>query len=100
MESTTKNEIGRNDSLQQTKIPNLKNFQSNNFPFGDDINSFSEVEGFLFHNINGIKDESNWTQINLTMAELNITCFGLVEINTTLRGLTFSKWNDITRKTF
>jgi hypothetical protein len=34
------------------------------------------------------------------MAELNITCFGLVEINTTLRGLAFTKWNNITRKTF
>jgi hypothetical protein len=84
----------------QTTIFNPNSFQADNLPFSDEINIFSEVEGFLFHNINGIKDEANWTQINLTMAELNITCFGLVEINTTLRGLAFSKWNDITRKTF
>jgi hypothetical protein len=100
MERTTKNAEGSNKSLHQSKIPNLKTFQSNNLPFGDDIHNSSEVEGFLFHNINGIKDEFNWTQINLTMAELNITCFGFVEINTTLRGPTFSKWADITRKTF
>jgi hypothetical protein len=84
----------------QTKMFNPKPFQNSNLPFGDDINFSSDVDGFLFHNINGMKDDSNWTQINIVMSDLNITCFGLVEINTTLRGSAFHKWNDITRRTF
>jgi hypothetical protein len=76
--------------LRQTKILNQDSFQKDNLPFGDSVHDNNEIEGFLFHNINGIKDESNWTQINLTMSELNISCFGLVEINSTLRGTAFS----------
>lgn len=86
--------------LLQTKIFNPASFQSDNLPFGDNIQSQSDTEGVLFHNINGIKDESNWTQINITMSEINITCFGLAEINTTLRRAAYTKWNDITRRTF
>jgi hypothetical protein len=86
--------------FHQEKIFNPESFQKDNLPFGDSIHNDDDIEGFLFHNINGIKDESNWTQINLTMLELNISCFGFVEINTTLRGISFSKWNEITRKTF
>jgi hypothetical protein len=87
-------------SFHQTKIFNPDSFQNDNIPFGDNIHCENEIEGFLFHNIKGIKDEFNWMQINLTMLELNITCFGLVEINTTLQGIAFSKWNEITRKSF
>jgi hypothetical protein len=77
--------------LHQTKILNQDSFQKDNLPFGDSIHDNNEIEGFLFHNINGIKDQSNWTQINLTMSELNISCFGFVEINTTIKGIAFSK---------
>jgi hypothetical protein len=94
------NEISKKIPSIQTKIYNPKSFQMNNLPFGDEINLSSDADGFLFHNINGIKDDSNWTQINIVMSELNITCFGFAEINTTLRGTAFHKWNDITRQTF
>jgi hypothetical protein len=87
-------------TLRQTKIQNRDSFQKDNLPFGDSVYDDNKIEGFLFHNINGIKDESNWTQINLTMSELNISCFGFVEINSTFRGTAFSRWNEITRKTF
>jgi hypothetical protein len=59
-----------------------------------------EYEGILFHNINGIKDAHNWYQINTTMKELNMACYGFAEINTSMKGYLFHKWNDITRKTF
>jgi hypothetical protein len=36
---------------------------------------------FIFHNINGIKDEHNWAQINITMKDLDITSVGFAEIN-------------------
>jgi hypothetical protein len=75
---------GNKATLVQTKIFNPESFQKDNLPFGDNVHHDNEIKGFLFHNINGIKDEYNWTQINLTMAELNISCFGLAEINTTL----------------
>jgi hypothetical protein len=48
----------------------------------------------------GIKDEANWTQINKTMYDLQATCFGFTEINTTFRGTNFQNWNSITQKTF
>jgi hypothetical protein len=70
-------------------------FQAENTPFGDNIETFLDAECFLFHNINGI-----WVQINKTMQELDVTCFGFSEINTTFCGSSFQKWNNITRKTF
>jgi hypothetical protein len=84
----------------QSTIQAGNSFQSENTPFGDNIEQFQDKECFLFHNINGVKDETNWTQINRTMQELDITCFGFSEINTTFRGTSFLKWNNITRKTF
>jgi hypothetical protein len=84
--------------LRQHKIFNTKLYQQDNLPFGDNIESQTDYEGIMFHNINGIKDEQNWFQILLTMKELNITCFGLAEINTSMKGYLFQKWNDITRK--
>jgi hypothetical protein len=84
----------------QTRIQLPTSFQSNNLHFGDDLQNHSDIECFIFHNINGIKDETNWVQINQTMYELDVTGFGLAEINTTFRGPLYQKWHDITRKTF
>jgi hypothetical protein len=85
---------------RQLTISTNKSFQSNNTPFGDNIETFPDIECFLFHNINGVKDDTNWMQINKTMKELDVTCFGFSEINTIFRGSAFQKWNNITRKTF
>jgi hypothetical protein len=74
-------------------------YQQDNTPFGDNIEHNSDYE-CLFHNINGIKDDANWTQINETMRELQVTGFGFAEINATCRGSALQKWNNITRKTF
>jgi hypothetical protein len=84
----------------QSTISTTTSFQAKNTPFGDNIETFLDAECFLFHNINGIKDDTNWVQINKTMQELDITCFGFSEINTTFRGSAYQKWNNITRKTF
>jgi hypothetical protein len=71
-----------------------------NLPFGDDVTTHMDYEGILFHNINGIKDAHNWYQINTMMKELNMACFGFAEINTSMKGYLFHKWNNITQKTF
>jgi hypothetical protein len=85
----------------QSTISTTMSFQAENTPFGDNIETFLDAECFLFHNINGIKDGTNWVQINKTMQELDITCFGFSEINTTFRGSAYQKWNNsITRETF
>jgi hypothetical protein len=49
--------------------------------FGDDLHNYSDIKCFIFHNINRIKDETNWVQINQTMYELDVTGFSLAEIN-------------------
>jgi hypothetical protein len=87
-------------TMATTTITMTNDFQPNNLHFGDNINHNTDAECFLFHNINGIKDETNWVQINSMMKELNITGFGFSEINTTFRGLAYNKWNNITRKIF
>jgi hypothetical protein len=86
--------------LRQTLIKSNPDDHEQNIPFGHLIEAEQEYEGFLFHNINGIKDEHNWMQINLTMLDLNVTGFGFTELNTTLKGLQFRRWNEITRRTF
>jgi hypothetical protein len=75
-------------------------YQQENIPFGDDINKDNSYEGIIFHNINGLKDEHNWLQIMLTMQEINASVFGLAELNTTMKGYSSHKWNEITRKVF
>jgi hypothetical protein len=87
-------------STIQSRITTQLNNHEYNIPFGNDISSHNKFECFLFHNINGIKDNHNWLQINMTMKDLNVTCFGFAEINTSMRGNQFKKWNSITRKTF
>jgi hypothetical protein len=92
--------LNRGTNHKQTKIFDQSAHLTANLPFGDDVTAHSECEGILFHNINGIKDEHNWYQINTTMKELNMSGFGLAETNTSMKGYLFHKWNDITRKTF
>jgi hypothetical protein len=84
----------------QSRIQLSTSFQSDNLHFGDDLQNHSNIECFIFHNINGIKDETNWVQINQKMHELDVTGFGLAEINTTFRGQFYQKWHDFTRKAF
>jgi hypothetical protein len=80
----------RQKRLQQQTILNYK-YNNKNLPFGDDITKDYNCEGFLFHNVNGIKDEHNWFQILSTMKDLNITFFGLAEMNTTMHSYFFHK---------
>jgi hypothetical protein len=70
--------------------------QELNISFGHLIKTSTEYECFLFHNINGLKDEHNWTQINSVMKDLDITCMGFAEINNTMNGINYQKWNAIT----
>jgi hypothetical protein len=78
----------------------MKSMHSNNLPFGDDIMEDTNEDTILFHNINGIKEETNWHQISKTMAELNVSIFGFAEINQTLRQGAQHKWVQVTRKFF
>jgi hypothetical protein len=84
----------------QTRIYTPNSFQPDNTPFGDNIEYNADSACFLFHNINGVKDEANWAQINTTMHELQVTGFGFAETNTTCRGRHYDKWHSITRKIF
>jgi hypothetical protein len=70
--------------LTQSRIINIKNFHENNLPWGDDVMTNMEYEGIIFHNINGLKDTHNWSQILTSMKEINVSCFGLAEINTSM----------------
>jgi hypothetical protein len=70
-----------------------------NLPFGDDIHEHTDDQTILFHNINGMKDPSNWLQILTTMRELNIDIFGFAELNQQMsHGKT--KWTNPIRKIF
>jgi hypothetical protein len=77
---TNQQRIATNNMIRQshtqTTIQNQTTNYWNNLNFGHSIEQDSEFEGFLFHNINGLKDEHNWMQINITMQDLNVTCFG------------------------
>jgi hypothetical protein len=73
---------------------------TSNLPFGDDIMEDTNYDTILFHNINGIKEETNWYQISKTMAELQVSIFGFAEINQTLRQGAQHKWVQVTRKFF
>jgi exonuclease III len=73
---------------------------STNIPFGDNIHEETEGDKLLFHNINGIKDSTNWFQITTTMKELNMDIFGFAEINRSMAGGEFYKWTDIIKKQF
>lgn len=89
------------NKTHQSKILDLHgHYAKENVPFGDNIMADLDYECFLFHNINGIKDENNWFQIMSTMKELNITGFGFAETNMSMKGYLFQKWNDIIRKMF
>jgi exonuclease III len=78
----------------------LNPMQTTNLPIGDDINERMNSDTILFHNINGIKEDSNWFQILMTMNELKANIFGFAEINRTLNHGTKQKWEGVTRKIF
>jgi hypothetical protein len=86
--------------MTQSKLFNPNTFSIENSPFRDNIEAHSDIECIIFHNINGIKDIDNWTQINMTMKDMNATIIGLAETNTTFFGPHIQKWTSITRKTF
>jgi hypothetical protein len=71
-----------------------------NLPFGDDIQENTEGETIIFHNINGMKDSTNWFQIMRTMKEINADVFGFAEINQQLNHGNKIKWYDTIRKHF
>jgi hypothetical protein len=43
----------------QTRIHTQNSYQPDNTPFGDNIEHNDDIACFLFHNINGVKDEAN-----------------------------------------
>jgi hypothetical protein len=79
-----------------------KTFTSTNLPYGDDIQmtNTDNNEIVLFHNINGMKDTTNWYQILTTMKELKVDIFGFVEINQSLSRGYSTEWKDTIRKIF
>jgi hypothetical protein len=89
-----------NKKFHQDTISNPQNHSTDNLPFGDDVTADLDYEGIVFHNVNGLKDKHNWYQILTTMKELNISCFGLAETNTSMKGYLFHKWNEVTLKVF
>jgi hypothetical protein len=78
----------------------LNTSQTDNLPFGDDISEPHGGETIIFHNINGIKDMTNWFQILMTMTELNIDIFGFAEINQKMDNGEKYQWTDQIRKHF
>jgi hypothetical protein len=100
IEESSQRKNTRQRHKHQTVLQHYNQSNETNPAFGHPIEYNSQHECFLFHNINGIKDEHNWAQINLTMLDLDVTCFGFAEINTTARGTNYKRWTDISRKTF
>lgn len=91
----------RNTSMHETRFTQmkLKSQTETNVPFGDDIHEQTDDQTILFHNINGIKDSTNWFQIITTMRELNVDVFGFAEINQQMaRGK--GRWTETIRKIF
>jgi hypothetical protein len=78
----------------------LKPMETSNLPVGDKIHEETDLETILFHNINEIKDETNWYQILMTMKELRADIFGFTEINRTMERGIKQKWEQTTRKLF
>jgi hypothetical protein len=74
--------------------PRLHYFNLSNEAIGNDITSETDYDTILFHNINGIKDESNWAQIITTMKENRINVFGFAEINKSMDNF-FNKSMDL-----
>jgi hypothetical protein len=92
--------IPTKDGKRFMQIP-LQPPMMTNEPYGDDIDSISDDdEIILFHNINGMKDHTNWYQIITTMQELNISIFGFTEINRSLTRGYSNEWRNIIRKVF
>jgi hypothetical protein len=78
----------------------LHNSTMSNLPFGDDIMEPTEDQTILFHNINGLKDGTNWFQILTTMQEMNVDIFGIAELNQQMQRRGVRKWTDPIQKVF
>jgi hypothetical protein len=98
-DNTNHNERLLRTQRQFTQIK-LNTLQTDNLPFGDDISEPHDGETIIFHNINGIKDMTNWFQILMTMTELNIDIFGFAEINQKMDNGEKYQWTDQIRKHF
>jgi hypothetical protein len=102
------NKQPRNDNTKQPDAPRQKqyiqprllNLTSNNNSFGDEIHKPSNLETIVFHNINGIKVETNWAQIVVTMKELKVDMFGFAEINKSMDNYSKQKWTSIIQKQY
>jgi hypothetical protein len=77
-----------------------KPMETSNLPVGDKIHEETDLETILFHNINWIRDETNWYQILMTMKELRADIFGFTEINRTMERGIKQKWEQTSRKLF
>jgi hypothetical protein len=80
--------------------PVLSNPNESNEAFGDNKTSEPHDDTILFHNINGIKDESHWAQVITTMKELEVEIFGFAEINKSMTNFSKHKWTSIIQKQF
>jgi hypothetical protein len=78
----------------------LQSESTTNTHYGDKFDSSEEFDTVLFHNINGMKDTTNWYQVLLTMKELNVNIFGFAEINRSLNRGYKKEWFDTIRKIF
>jgi hypothetical protein len=79
----------------------MKPFNTTNLSYSDAImGNKDDSELVLFHNINRMKDTTNWYQILTTMKEFNVDIFGFAELNRSLNRGYKNEWTDITRKLF
>jgi hypothetical protein len=78
----------------------LQTQTESNLPFGDNIHELTNDQTIISHNINGMKDPTNWFQILTTMRELNANIFGLVKLNQQMMKGDKGKWTEPIRKIF
>lgn len=78
--ATTDKTIKSRNEKKYLQIKLQHNIDSNDH-YGDNIFDHHDHEVILFHNINGMKDDTNWFQIVTTMSELNTSIFGFAELN-------------------
>jgi hypothetical protein len=88
---------GQDAGRRYSQIKIITN-SSSNLPFGDDIHEPWDGQTILFHNINGLKDKTNWFQILLTMKELQVDIFGFAETNQQMNRGGKYKWTDLIRR--
>jgi hypothetical protein len=94
------NEDSNKANLRRYTQIKIHNPNTNNLPFGDNIQEPYDSETILFHNINGFKDKTNWFQILMTMYELKVEIFGFVETNQQLNKGKKYEWINPIRKLY